>query len=207
MSVFCHNVRPVRQPTKRVNEGGDCFACAVLAIMQHLFPERTDLTLEFIHRVFTSEYQTGGEHFINSWNGYDTVFHRLSSGYFHNDIAFPKFDIEYRRYFPLFDQESLRIHNFAWNQFGGYSNWSWMVDTFLRAGYLLLIEIDSEGEGPIIHRNKKIYKNSTDHVCVIDGFRRRAVPVEAVKGARSIDNEVHVVDSNTKHKTNTRLRM
>ena len=199
MTEFSHGVEPVRQPRPPISKGGDCFACSVLAILRHLFPER-EVTLEFVHKVFESEYTTGGTYYQNTWDGYDHALHRLSSGYFHDDKRFEKFDIEYRRFYPVFNMEHLRLHNPHWNNPGGYTDWGWMVDAFLRAGYLLLVEMNSDGEGPVRTVDGKPHPNFIDHVAVVEGVRRRLVRVS--KEARKYIQEFHLVDSNKRHKTN-----
>jgi len=197
---FCHNVKPVRQPNPRVNPGGDCFACSVLAMMQYLFPEQ-ELTMEYIHKVFTVKAHGGSDIFCNSWNGYDGVFHRLAYG--DDELGLDKrFEIEKRRFLPPVNYENFDHHNFAWGgSVGNYSDYFWMVDAFVRADYILLVEVDYLGRGPMIEQDGKLVKNNTNHVILIDGTRRYW-PNSIDERCHTQQIEFHIVDSNIRHKTN-----
>lgn len=200
---FCHNVKPVKQPEPSVNPGGDCFACATLALINHLFPE-VGFTLRDIHEYFTEETAGGSKFFVNYWFGYEKVFHKLE---YEPIEGKPRLDIEFRRYLPTIMNDSFERHNPNWYMGPCDSDYFFIVDAFLRSGYILLTEIDSEGKGPLIASEKiskhKFTKNSIDHVVLIDGCRSYWPKKEPNSFGRGLAQELHVVDSNKKLKEKT----
>ena len=158
------NIKPFMQPHPKRNPGGDCFACALTAALQHLFPERT-VDFNKIWECFEREQKESdgstSKHLINYWGGMDDAitnarWHLGYSLHVYTDMVYPRYNQ---------DQWS---HAFGYTQYPE-GEWSRRVEAWLAAGYVILIEMALDGIGPFTDKG---LQNHTDHFALIDGQRK-----------------------------------
>lgn len=175
------NVTPFPNPSPGRNPGGDCFACSLTAAMRYLFPERL-ISFDDAYGCFLEKHDDGKEYLRNTWWGMRQAMYQTK------DLGY---DIEVFKDLvtPTFDRES---HSHAWWKFQPDGEWSYRLEAWLSAGWVALAEMDSEGKGPFTSEG---YHNHINHFVVLDGIRHYWKPSENVKGASSLDHDVHVVCS------------
>ena len=191
--LFCHNIERFPQPIPTKSDGGDCFACAMLAALRWLYPERS-LTFDEVWDtyVLTQENEDGTsfEYMGNSWGSYPKVLENAKQKLSLNDFRWRQ-----NQCYPTFTSWGNDAAN--WNrdnsQYGLY--WEKMKDD-LHNGGVIFISINMDGEGPW----KNGRWNETDHVVLVDGVRRNTVPlnIPSIPGAARIEWEVHVICSRDK---------
>jgi len=190
-SLFCHEIEQFTQPSPGKSEGGDCFACALLAALRWLYPER-NFTFDEVWNtyVLTQENQDGTsfEYMGNSWLSYPRVLENAVEKLAINDLTWRR-----NQCFPTFDSWGNDSAN--WNrdnaQYGKY--WDTMGDD-LKSGGVIFISVNMDGEGPW----KNGRWNDVDHVVLVDGVRERIVPIDGMPWASRIDWEVHMICSRDK---------
>ncbi len=184
--MILHNVAQVPQPSPQIHEGGDCFACAALAIARHFFP---GAGIEVADAVawFEDTYYKSDTKFIN--NSAPQVRAAFTNSELdvdvHVDLFVPRLDDHFQHGYPVFWPP-------AFDQ---------RIEAYLAAGWLgycgMAFEPRELGLGePIPDKPHRRYKHDQDHMVVIDGHRsywRRSAPGEA--GIAHGVDELHVVCS------------
>lgn len=173
-------VEPFPQPHPVRNPGGDCFACSLLALLRHLFPERPP-SFDQVFGYFKAKTTTGSECLSNTWYGYrQALWNAFSDGYrmeITADIVVPSFD-------P--DQWS-----HAWWDFVPSGEWSKRLEGYLRGGWVGVAEIRQAGGGP---RDSEGRRHTPDHFVLLDGIRSAWESTPGTAG-RALNHYVHVVCS------------
>jgi len=188
--VFCHEIPMFPQPEPTRNKGGDCFACAALAALRWLYPER-EFTFDEIWEGFLLPHvrtETGEESSFlgNAWPHYSDVFDNLAKKLNLDSLSHRKNSCH-----PTFTDWGCDEGN--WNRDHSQYRKYWdKLDEDLRCGGIVYISINMNGEGPW----KNGRWNHTDHVVLIDGVREHTVPFE--DWAATIYGEAHVVCSRDK---------
>ena len=178
MKEFCHNIKPFPQPIPYINPAGDCFACALTATLQFLFPENPP---EFL-KVWSYFLGDDGD-LSNSWIGMRMALYRASNDYdieIAVDIVKPEYDIE-RSSHP-------------WWYFKPGLKYIQRLEGWLRAGWVAFSEIDDVGRGCYLQNGDL---NSTNHFIVIDGIRSYLIDVienGKLLGSRE-EYAIHIVNS------------
>lgn len=177
MREFCHDIKPFFQPNPRKNPDGDCFACALTAALQFLFPDEPP-DFEKVWNYFVCENGV----LSNTWPGMrKAIYASFSDGYRMDvlaDIVRPTFgDIE--------------TFSYPWWHFIPGKEYTDRLEGYIRSGFVALTEIDMQGRGPM--RDDTHY-NSINHFVLLDGVRSDWEPWGDGKGAR-LTHYVHVVCS------------
>lgn len=161
MREFCHGIAPCPQPSPARNPGGDCFACALTAVMAHLFPEDPP-AFDRVWEWFKTNYlgETEKRALCNTWHGMGNAISEA-----HRD----GYDVEH-----LVDG-IVPLPDFARSPapFGMEINeqdYAYRLEGWLRSGWLALTEIEQHptGKGPW---RSDGYRRSVNHFVVIDGVR------------------------------------
>lgn len=158
MREFFLNVAPCPQPQPPITPGGDCFACALVAALGHLCPERP-LT---VHQAIDYFRQDDG-HVSTSWPGLKrALLAAYRDGYPIErtaDIVHPQMDAD--------------MWSHAW--------WGWepeleyvrRLEGWLRSGWVAFTEINQAGEGML---TSDLKLRGTDHFVLLDGVRYAREP-------------------------------
>lgn len=168
------DVGRVAQPSPRINEGGDCFACAAAAVSGYL---GKSLTAQEANDLFPDS-PNGGK--SSSWTNLEQAFWSLRHDHdvdleMRWDMAGVEFDPRQFSYGWLFQLPGIEYVE--------------RLEAWLNAGWVALTEINYDGAGPVTD----FLRNATDHVVVLDGTRLSWVEHEG--GSSSYEGEVHVVCS------------
>lgn len=181
------------QPSPERNLGGDCFACAFTAIMQHLFPEDPP-TFDECFEYFASQYadwydednnvHPGNKFTNNTWTGFYTsaILHAIRD----EEHDYP---LEYFAdlVVPLFDPED---RSYSFYNYLPTTSWARRLEAWLSAGWIAVAEIDSEGRGPI--RLDGI-TNDINHFIIVDGMKYEWKSID--EKSKSLNYLIHVVCS------------
>lgn len=185
-------VEPVPQPSPGINDGGDCFACATLAMLRHWWPdEAAPLTVADMvecwrtQPVHGKEEPTVGNHIHVA----DRSLHNLPF-----DL-----DIHTDPFVPLISDRE-QMHSPVW----GVRHYAERVEAYLAAGYVGYTTIRFAPDAPHmlspkppddtttgVHRG--YWNASTDHIVLIDGVREFVRGEEEPYGSHI--TEVHIVCS------------
>ena len=187
--IVHHNLERYPQPIPTRNNGGDCFACATLAALRWLYPDKT-LTFDQVWEAFliTQNNSDGSvtEFLGNAWHLYSQVFEQVKEKLDLTDLSW-----RINQSYPTFDSWGCSAGN--WNrdnaQYGQY--WRKLCED-LKNG-IVVVSINMDGTGPW----KDGRWNDTDHLVLIDGVREHTVPIPDMAAAR-IELEVHIVCSRDK---------
>lgn len=180
MSEILLGVKPLMQPQPHKNPSGDCFACALKAAIDHLYPERP-VNFDAVWNAFKVTPYGGGEKVLsNTWPTMCIAAYALrDQGYdldVHADIVTPQFEVDH--------------HSHAWFRMHPTMEWAYRLEAWLAAGWLVLVEINYAGAGPY---NQDGTSNNADHFVVLDGQRHFWKRFET--GGASLTHETHVVCS------------
>lgn len=216
---------PQPQPI-RSQEGGDCFACALIAVLNHLVPER-EATFEDTDRWFVGQWAepTGlmREVIFDLADCLDCppppgLLDRVretaiklreqdnapptSNNWMGMDKAIWSarsngWEVEVT-YDMVIPQFDPRKWGYGWPIVWAGNAYAQRLEAWLSAGWVALTVCDLDGRGPII--DGKL--NSTNHFLVLDGARTYWKQRE--DGVTSQASEVHVVDSSTRDITGWR---
>ena len=174
-------IAPFPQPQQKRNPGGDCFACAMTAVVRAEFPDRP-IQFEQVWEAWKVEASDGSKVLSNSWPTCWTAAHALGDDYrmeCRYDLVRPETRMEW------FSQ--------AWGQvMAPEEEWSYRLEAWLSAGWLAMVEVNLSGGGPF---TEDLRHNVTDHFIVLDGMRHYWKAHEAVSGAWSLKHDAHVVCS------------
>lgn len=182
MSEILLGVERVPNPQPHRNEGGDCYACTLIAALVHLFPEQDAPTFEDCDRWFTGRTTSGDATTNNTWRGMDSaLWHARADGF---DL-----EVAYDMVVPQFDP---RQWGYGWPVVWAGDQYVRRLEAWLAAGWLALTVINLDATGPLTD-DLKIW--TTDHFLLLDGARQ--FWQEAEHGA-SGQSEVHAVDSSTR---------
>jgi hypothetical protein len=168
------------QPSPVKNPGGDCFACALAAVLRHISGEEVDF--ERVFHYWEQESDSGKSLVNNTWMGLQSaLINALRDG----------FDIEYVNDFvaPIWKPE---VFGHAFWLSIPESQWARRLESWLSAGWVAMAVIDYDGRGPVLPNGKF---NCDNHFIAIDGFCSEYVPHETVAGAKIHVNSAHVVCS------------
>lgn len=186
MLEYCLNVEQTPQPSPRMNQYGDCFACALTSTLSHLFPERS-VSLPKVFDFFKTQNSSGNEVVDCTFSGMENALKNVK----YNDDN--SYDIEYRYdlVLPNFTHAYDRIKwNHEWWWFEPTQDWIYRLEGWLRMGFVGMIDILFSGEGPL---NNDIKLRMVDHFVVVDGVKygREATGEET----SSINYYAHIVCS------------
>lgn len=178
---FCHNVQPFMQPNPNRNPGGDCFACSMTALLQHLFPKE-GITFDECWDAFLRETSTGGKGLSNCWWTWHDALYAIEK-------ASGQIDHQTWGWTP--------IPNFErWSHSDGYpvqsQDWFFQIESFIRSGWIAQTPMRLHPQPPVMEHYRTA---GTDHMALIDGVRENWVPNLRVEGAHDLLQEVHVVCS------------
>jgi hypothetical protein len=193
MLEYCHNIKPYPQPVPHRNPGGDCFACALKATMDHIYGEKAP-TFDQVWESFLVEQEYNGQkstHLSNTWYGYRGAFYKLTD-YVGNMEIQTDFAARHGPEFGYRVGDSM-----AWRAAVDEGQWSKRLDAWLRAGWYAFcsIRLDPNTTGEWIITDEGPQRVSTDHFVVLDGVRWGWRKHPSVEGARSLESQVHVVCS------------
>lgn len=177
MIEVCLNVKPFMQPHPCKNEGGDCFACALTAILQHLFPERPPKFETVWNYFMQCYYMSKDKGLDNSWYGLNKAISNASSDGYKVDHMFDLVE-------DVDKNEAMYSHAFYLRRPSNYY-YSRRLEGWLRCGWLALADIRFEGDGAF---DSKGQFNDCDHIVVLDGVRE-------VWEDGGLENYIHVVCS------------
>lgn len=181
MREVLRGIEPFPQPQPKRNPGGDCFACAMTAIVRAEYPERP-IPFDQVWETWRVETVGGDMALSNGWPTCWTAGHRLGDGY--------KMECRYDLVRPETD---ISTWSHAWGHMTApQEEWSHRLEAWLAAGWLAMAEVNFAGSGPYA---ADLRANATDHFVVLDGIRHYWKPHTAVSGAWSLEHEAHVVCS------------
>ncbi len=214
------NVERVPQPDPCRSEGGDCFACSLIAALQHLFPDQEPPTFEDTDRWFQGQWAepTGsmkdalrsiasGESedpaatargVVDKLDEYarkpptSNTWNGMDKALWNARSDGWSVDIAYDMVVPQFDP---RQWGYGWPIVWGGDAYVQRLEAWLAAGWVALTVCDMDARGPIVDA---YMLNSTNHFLVLDGAR--TYWKEQEHGA-SRAAEVHVVDSSRRNIT------
>lgn len=142
------------------NAGGDCFACATMAMFRALFPELTP-SWDQVYAAWTTKSSSDTDVFSNTWHYARSAFMKLSHELgvdidvtAHIDVRQPK-DVE--EYSGAFWHEPFRPK-------------PEIVEGFLATGHVLYFEVAADPKLPV---NSDGTICAPDHVLLVNGYRRR----------------------------------
>jgi len=164
------NVKPFMQPNPHKNPGGDCFACSLKVVVDYLYPEKP---LSFDDAFSCFEDETGGcgivdcgrkgkgnKFLSNHWSGFYRALQNL------HDLDY-RLDWEIDVIHPEVDKDRWS-YSFGWQV--NEMEWHRRVDNWLRAGWIIVIEMSYESIVNLQPERKNKYFG-TDHFAVVDGQR------------------------------------
>lgn len=187
MMERCHNVAPVLQPAPVINPGGDCFACATLAMVRHFWPQEAA-------GVSVADVIEWWRHENGAVQNTMTVAGRVLANLpdpFRLEVHTDPF-VPYQRHDHQADS--------PWFYPDAYEQ---RTEAYLAAGYVGFTSVKLHGaqrflSDEVIPAGRpgagKRYKVGTDHNVLIDG-RRDYWPPESESGCRALQREVHIVCS------------
>lgn len=213
-------VERVPQPQPCRSEGGDCFACSLIAVLQHLFPGRDAPTFEDTDRWFCGQW-------AQPVGSMERALREVVGDPSEETVAFAAgvvadldrqkrepptsntwngmgkalwmarsdgwpVEITYDMVTPQFDP---RQWGYGWPIVWAGAEYARRLEAWLAAGWLALTVCDMDARGPTIVEDGQVFVNSTNHFLVLDGARSCWREVEH---GRSHVSEVHVVDSSTR---------
>lgn len=176
MIEYCAGVTPFPQPSPARNPGGDCFACALTAMLRHFWPDRP-ATFAQAYGCYAQENGT----IRNVWHGHATAFHAAGQHDYRLEVAQ---DIVA----PVLNP---RQWSHPWWLFLPERDYARRLEGWLRSGWLAVSEINFEGAGPV---TPDFRLNTTNHVVLLDGVRV-AFEEDDVIGGQVAREYVHVVCS------------
>lgn len=178
MIEYCHHVAPCPQPRPPITSGGDCFACALVAGLGHLCPERPLTVAEAIEF-----FRWDNGVVATSWPGMERALHTAAyrNGY----------PIEYTADIvqPVMDAHRWSYAWWAWEPELEYAR---RLEGWLRSGWVAFTEILQSGEGML---TPDLKLRGTDHFVLLDGIRYVWEPTEGAEHGRTYNQYVHVVCS------------
>lgn len=171
MKSFCHGIAVFPQPSPCRNPGGDCFACATKATMDHIFGPSAP-TFDQVWEAFLRE-QTEGDgtkrkYLNNTWHGYRRAFYNLTEYVGRMEIMCdfaaplgPSFGI------------ASTGESMAWGPNVDPYTWAKRLDAWLRAGWYAFasIRLDPNPTGEWLQTPDGPRRVSTDHFVALDGVR------------------------------------
>jgi hypothetical protein len=193
MREYCHGIKIFPQPSPSRNAGGDCFACAIKATMDHIYKENAP-SFDQVWESFLVDYEHDGNkstHLSNTWHGYRGAFYNL-------------FDIVGRMEIMCdFAGRGLKEFGYGWGDSMGWqlavdeSQWAKRLDAWLRAGWYAFasIRLEPNPTGEWVLTDEGPRRVSTDHFVALDGVRFGWRKHSTVEGASSLVSQVHVVCS------------
>jgi hypothetical protein len=146
------------QPRPVKNEGGDCFACALMAILCHLFPESPP-SFDEVFNYFVEKYANSDKTHVGCvWFGFKNAVDRAKENGVNieikNDFIQPKFNPE--------------IHTHCFWTYSPVHEWSERLEKILTEGWIAVSAIDYGGNGPVDCAGRI---NQDNHFIVIDGCK------------------------------------
>src|SRR6185312_15435470 len=178
MSEILLGVRRFPQPIPHKNAGGDCFACALTAAVNFLFPEKP-VAFDDVWNCFLVQASDGKPLLSNCWpTMYRAICELRSRGYaieHRRDIVLPVFDVD--------------TWSHSWWHAEPTHEWACRLEAWLSAGWVALAEMNLDGKGLF---NADGTMNAIDHFAVLDGQRHYWKKHPTVEGAASLSHETHV---------------
>jgi hypothetical protein len=175
MIEVCLGIAPVMQPSPHINPGGDCFACATAAGINHLFPDRP-LSVEEAENLYKTEEGTLSNH----WAGYrSALYNAVTAGY--------QIEIVADMITPQFDPQQW---SYPWWSVRPEAEYARRLEGWLRGGWVALTEIRLDGHGPFDEHGRAY---SIDHAVLVDGIRMGWEPISELSS--TVREYVHVVCS------------
>ena len=188
VKLLCHNIEAFPQPKPDKNEGGDCFACAFLAALRFLYPEKS-FTFEEIEQVFWVTHQADhinkGVPYTclnNTWGTYPHVFKQ----------AVERFGLDGFSHRFHFEGPPLNIERefYAWNRCcSQYKNYWDALQKIIASGGVCYTSINLDGVGPWSNGRW----TDPDHMVLFDGVRERRETY--ANGGGMHHREIHIVCS------------
>ena len=184
MREFCHNIEPYMQPKPSKNPGGDCFACSLTAILQHLYPENKP-SFDTVWNYFmqSNYYMSEKKCLSNTWSGMQKAINESHEDGYNlentTDLVIPKIkdyssNIFYESYVDL--------------------DYTRRLEGWLRSGWIALTEIHYSGGGPRATWDSRF--NDNDHFIILDGTREVWEKIDDISvNARRLNFYIHVVCS------------
>jgi hypothetical protein len=162
--MICHNIVPFMQPHPTRNPGGDCFACATVAAVNWMFPEKPILFDHAWESWQAEQTETDGskrKYLRNAWRGERIMVCNLKTDH--------DYEMEYRyEYVP--PQISTDYHT-MWHAYSFGPNvsegdFAYALEAWLSAGWVILTEISL---APVGKFDQNGAMNHTDHFILLDG--------------------------------------
>lgn len=180
MAGIVAGVEPVPQPSTRLNPGGDCFACVVAAVVNHLCPDHA-ITIEQAFGLFAETTTTGTPTTGNTWVGMQKALQRAR--YEHDVPIVCRTDIIQPRFDP-----AMWAHD--WFHSEDATDFTERLEAWLSAGWVAIASYLFDGTGPY---DGDLMGRSTDHFVLLDGAR--AAWEDRGEGCSVLQHSVHVVCS------------
>lgn len=172
-------VKQFPQPSPKKNPGGDCFACALKAVVDHFYPD-DPIPFDDAWNAWMRESMGGGKVLSNVWPTLHSAIYSLPDRYrLEREYDLPIGSVNIERY------------SHAWGLGISSTDWAHRMEAWLSAGWVAMIEMELEGHGPM----RGEYVNHTDHFAVVDGIRHYWKPHDHVQGAATLMHDAHVVCS------------
>jgi hypothetical protein len=159
-----HGVKPFPNPEPKRNPGGDCFACALKAVVDYFYPEKPidfDTAWECFQREQTNQDGSKSTHLTNHWGRWG--FESAVSNLYHKGYSFET------EPFLLHPKINIEQYSHAWGWFPFDQDWSQHAEAWLSNGWVMLVEMSLDPVGPF---DEKGYHNHPDHFAIIDGQKR-----------------------------------
>jgi hypothetical protein len=181
MPEYCHNIKPFLQPKPNKNQGGDCFACALTAALQFLFPDNPP-DFETVWNYFLTKYKDSDKEGLHqSWPGMKKALQNARYDGYRIDITYDVIRMEFNE-----------AWSHAWFHKTPVTEFTRRLEGWLRSGWVAVSEINMNGDG--IYNNGHF--NTTDHFVILDGIKEIWEPWEGdPDGGSSLNNYIHVVCS------------
>lgn len=219
MSEVLLGVERVPQPQPWRSDGGDCFACSLIAALRHLFPQREPPTFEDTDRWFRGRWAepTGSmrnalqriaaegasdeavqeaRDVVEQLDKYEreppteNTWHGMDRALWKARSDGWPIEVGYDMVVPQFDP---RKWGYGWPIIWAGDAYADRLEAWLAAGWIALTVCRLDGDGPI---TPDLLLRTTDHFLVLDGARTSWQPRDG-GGALQV-SEVHVVDSSTR---------
>lgn len=188
-----HRVQPVMQPSPGVHPGGDCFACATLAMLRHWWPTEAAAfsVADVVEWWRTQPVHGTDEKAVGNHIDWADRSLKAIPGPFDLDVVTDPF-------VPLVDDHR-QMHSPIW----GVPHYAQRVEAYLAAGYVGFTTIRYAPDAPHMLSPKPaddpgtgLYRGywnaSTDHIVLIDGHREF---IRERDGGGTYITELHVVCS------------
>lgn len=215
--MIARGVERVPQPVPSRSPGGDCFACSLIAVLQHLFPDREPPTFEDTDRWFQGQWAqptglmervlrdvaagaAGPAEALEVVAKLDkqeaeppiqNTWNGMERALWEARSDDWPIEIHFDMVVPQFDA---RQWGYGWPVVWAGDEYARRLEAWLSAGWLALTVVDMDARGPMIDGT---LLNSTNHFLVLDGTRARWEPT-AYGGGSVMRSQVHVVDSSTR---------